>query len=435
MPYNYYGMMFAATPGQRRVPAEVAAEVGSPRHPLQLQAEELSFALARLVMCLGIRSPNRSVNNIVVERHAEFHSQKNYHSTLNIKLSSINMPTMRALVTIPGGSAAVQEIDIPTPGEGEILVKVHCAAQNPTDWKAMQRTPPGRIIGCDFAGTVEDPNGSNWRKGQRVAGFVHGTWDNPKRGCFAEYCVTEADEVYEIPQQIPYDEAAAIPLAFATAVQAMIQRLNIPEVSKPAKSAFPFFVNGGTSSVGKYAIQLGKLGGLFVVASGSKKNHALLKDLGADACVDYNDADWPAQVRKLTHDGLQHAFDCIAEGGSQGKTGEAMSPTKGGHIVTLLPVSKAEVTNSKVKIESTIVYTVFGRELRYGAFDNCGDPRPEDKAMWVKYLAMLPELLSSKKIRANRIKDVDGGLDGMLKGFEDHMAGKVSAEKLVYKIT
>lgn len=279
---------------------------------------------------------------------------------------------MRALVTIEGKTAEVKDIPTPTPGEGEILVKVHYAAQNPTDWKAMSFVPPGRIIGCDFSGSIEDSNGSHWRKGQRVAGFVHGTWAEPMRGAFAQYLVTEADVVYAVPDSISDEEAATLPLAFGTAVQAMEQRLGLPEPSKPAKTAFPLFINGGTSSVGKYAIQLGKLGGLFVVASGSKKNHDLLKELGADACVDYNDADWPEQVKKLTHDNLQHGFDCICLNGSTGRIADAMSSTKGGHVVTLLP-TKDEIKNSKVKVESTIVYSVFGRKLNYGAFDNCGE--------------------------------------------------------------
>lgn len=299
----------------------------------------------------------------------------------------------------------------------------------------MKAVPAGRIVGCDFAGVVEDPNGSSWRKGQRVAGFVHGTWAQPTRGSFAEYLVTEHDVLYAIPEGTKDEEAAVIPLAFATAVQAMFQRLALPEPSKPAKSPFPVFINGGTSSVGKYAIQLGKLAGLFVVASGSKRNHSILTDLGADACVDYSDADWPEQVRKVTHDGLEHAFDCISEGGTTLKISEALSSTKGGHIVTLLPTDKKEIKNDKVKVESTIVYTVFRRELHYGAFDNCGAPKPEDKALWVKYLGLLPDMLSSGKIKPNRITVLDGGLDGILAGFERQQAGKVSAEKLVYKIS
>ncbi|KAI2615738.1 zinc-binding dehydrogenase [Hypomontagnella submonticulosa] len=342
---------------------------------------------------------------------------------------------MKALVTVEGKTAAVQEIDIPKPEDGEILVKIHYVAQNPTDWKAMQASPPGRIIGCDFAGVVEDPNGSHWRRGQRVAGFVQGTSVKPTRGVFAEYAVIEASLVYPIPDEVSYQDAAVIPLAFATAVQAMFGRLKLPEPSKPAKSAFYFLVSGGTSSVGNYAVQLGKLAGAFVIATGSPRNHELLKSLGADAVVDYKDPEWPEQVRRLTHDGLEFAFDCISEHGTPEAITRALSPTKGGHIVTILPVNEVrdKIENKKVKLESTIVYTVFERPLKYGTFDNCGDATPQDKALWEKYLSMLPDLLSSGKIKPNRVREL-GGINDILAGFEEQQQGKVSAEKLVYKI-
>ncbi|KAK5061347.1 hypothetical protein LTR84_007889 [Exophiala bonariae] len=348
------------------------------------------------------------------------------------------MAQMKALVTIEGKTAAVQSVERPQPSAGEIQVKVHYVAQNPTDWKAMAAVPAGRIIGCDFAGTVSDTNGSSrWREGQRVAGFVQGTTVQPTRGAFAEYVVIEDSLVYEIPEGTSFQEAAVLPLAFATAVQALFQRLQLPEPSKPAKSAFPLLVNGGTSSVGKYAVQLAKLAGLFVVATGSKKNHDLLKSLGADAVVDYSEQDWPDKVRELTHDGLQHAFDCISEKGTPQTIAKALSSTKGGHIVTLLPIGhirdSGEIQNSKVRLESTIVYTAFERPLKYKAFDNCGDATPKDKAFWEKYLSMLPELLSSGKIKPNRVRE-RGGVDDILSGFKDQQDGKVSAEKFVYKI-
>ncbi|BFZ53987.1 hypothetical protein PYCC9005_001018 [Savitreella phatthalungensis] len=340
---------------------------------------------------------------------------------------------MRALVTIQGKTAEVQEVEQPKPEEGEILIKVHYVAQNPTDWKAMRAVPPGRIIGCDFAGTVHDSNGSHWREGQRVAGFVQGTAVKPTRGVFAEFAVVEASLVYPIPDGISFQQATVIPLAFATAVQALFQRLSLPEPSKPATTPIPIVINGGSSSVGKYAIQLSKLAGLFVIATGSKRNHQLLLDLGADAVVDYNDQDWVDQIRNVSHDNLQHAFDTISENGTTVAISRAMSPTKGGLIVTLLPTDKSEISNSKVKAESTIVYTVFERELHYGAFDNCGGRTPEDKALWEKYLSMLPDLLTQGKIKPNRVKEL-GGLDNILEGFQLQMDGKVSAEKLVYKI-
>ncbi|CAJ2510832.1 Uu.00g064570.m01.CDS01 [Anthostomella pinea] len=343
---------------------------------------------------------------------------------------------MKALVTVGDKTAKVQEIDVPKPGEGEILVKVHYVAQNPTDWKGVMSAPAGRTVGCDFAGTVEDNNGSHWRNGQRVAGWVHGQSSEPPRGAFAEYLVVEASLVYPIPDKTSFQDAAVVPLAFATAVQAMVGRLKTPEPSKPAKTAFPFLVNGGTSSVGKYAVQLGKLSGAFVIATGSKANHELLKSLGADATVDYKDADWPSQVRKLSHDGLEHAFDCIAEKGTIEAMARAMSPTKGGHVVTLLPVGgdvRDKIENKKVRLESTIAYTVFGRPLDY-PFDNCGNgPTPEDKALWEKYLAMLPDLLSSGRLKPNRVREL-GGIETISDGFREQQEGKVHAEKLVYKI-
>ncbi|OQO11512.1 hypothetical protein B0A48_03239 [Cryoendolithus antarcticus] len=343
---------------------------------------------------------------------------------------------MKALISIEGKTAEVKETNVPKPEQGEILVKIHYVAQNPTDWKAMAGVPPGRIIGCDFAGEVADNNGSNWRNGQRVSGFVQGTAVEPTRGVFAEYAVVEAELVYAIPESISYADASVIPLPFATAVQAMFQRLAMPEPSKAAKSPFPFLVSGGTSSVGMYAVQLGKLSGAFVIATGSKKNHDLLKQLGADAVVDYNDANWPEQVRELSHDNLEHAMDCIGE--TSEAIAKSLSPTKGGHIVAILPVGAVRdaVTsvNSKAKITSTIVYTVFNRNLGYYGkiFDNA-DTMSEDKAFWAKWCSLLPELLESGKVKSNRAREM-GGIEDILKGFKEQQEGRVSAEKLVYKI-
>ncbi|ORY67764.1 zinc-binding dehydrogenase [Pseudomassariella vexata] len=346
------------------------------------------------------------------------------------------MANMKALISAEGKTASVKSIPIPTPAEGEILVKVHYVAQNPADWKVMAQVPPGRIIGCDFAGTVSHPNGSSWRENQRVAGFVQGTAVNPTRGAFAEYVVVESSLVYAIPDKLSYQDAAVVPLAFATAIQALFQRLKLPEPSKPAKSAFPVLVNGGTSSVGKYAVQLAKHAGLFVVATGSKRNHELLASYGADVVVDYNDTDWIEQIRKATHDGLEHAFDCISELETTKAIAGALSSKKGGHIVTILPRKSVELdpAHSQVRVESTIVYTVFQRTIQYGAFDNCGSETPEDKAFWEKYLSLLPEYyLTSGTIKPNRVKEF-GGIEDILKGFELQKEGKVSAEKLVYKI-
>lgn len=340
---------------------------------------------------------------------------------------------MKALTTIENHGVAVNDVPVPTPGPGEVLIKVHYVAQNPTDWKAAASNPPGRVIGCDFAGTIADSNGSQWQEGQRVGGFVYGTTATPPRGAFAEYLITESSLIFAIPDGVSDQAASAVPLAFATAVQVLFQRLKLPEPTEPAATPFPVLVNGGASSVGMYAIQLCKLAGLFVVATGSKRNHNLLKELGADATVDYNDADWVEQIRTLTKGNLKHAFDAISEKETTSAIAGALAP--GGHILCILPRKQEDIGSTlDVKVESTLVYTVFERPVPYGAiFDNCGESTPKDKAVWEKYLTLLPGWLAEGNIKPNPVKEL-GGIEDIPKGFKAMQEGSVRAEKLIYKI-
>lgn len=350
---------------------------------------------------------------------------------------------MKAIVLVEGNQhASVQDIPIPTPAEGEILVKVHYAAQNPTDWKtaiwALQ--PIGRVQGCDFAGVVVNPNGSDWREGQRVAGFVHGASANPIRGAFAEYVAIESSLVFAVPDDVSYQDAATIPLAFATAMQGVFQRLGLPEPDDEAGKArvagAPVLIYGGASSVGLYAIQLAKLSGLTVITTASKRNHELLKSVGADAIVDYSEVDWIRQVRELSHDKLEYVLDTIGEFDTTKAVINTLAHT-GGHVVSCQPVKRWDIglKNPKVKLQTTSVYSVFERPISYMGFDNIGPytPTPQDKAIWEKYLRLMPEYVLSGKIKPNPVREL-GDIEEVLAGYKLHSEGKVSAEKLVYKI-
>jgi NADPH:quinone reductase-like Zn-dependent oxidoreductase len=207
---------------------------------------------------------------------------------------------------------------------------------------------------------------------------------------------------------LSWEDAAVVPLAFATAVQALFQRLGIPEPGDPAATAFPILINGGTSSVGMYAVQLAKLAGLYVIATGSSRHREYLLSLGADVVVDYHDDAWVDKVRLLSHDRLQHGFDCISKSETIRAIASAMSPISGGHVICIVPRNSDEIPSviSKTKIESTLVYTVFDRpmESNYKAFDYYAEHIPEDRKYWEKYLSLLPDYLESGKIKSNPVK-------------------------------
>ncbi|TDZ31079.1 Trans-enoyl reductase ACTTS2 [Colletotrichum spinosum] len=356
--------------------------------------------------------------------------------------------SMQAIVTQGDGVIALQEVQRPTPGPGEVLVKIHYAAQNPGDYKTVKGAPPivppasaGLIAGCDFAGTIEDANDSVWTAGQRVAGFIQGASDsgppaNPIRGAFAEYVTIEPSMLFEVPKNVELKGAATVGAAFATATQAMYRRLRLPRPGDAITGEW-LLIYGGATSVGDYAIQLAKLSGLKVVTTASPRNHDRLKSLGADAVFDYR-GDWVEAVKELTGGKLQKAFDTVCQDDSTLKIAETLSHSAEDHIVVLVPAfpqAKEEIArvNPHAKVEWTMVFTVFGKAIPLVGFDNVGGETPEDKRLWEEFLRLLPQFLEKGQVKTNRTKEL-GGLGSISEGFKLLEEGKVSNEKLVHKI-
>ncbi|KAF5545795.1 toxD [Fusarium mexicanum] len=291
---------------------------------------------------------------------------------------------MQAFVTDGKGSGAVQLIPRPSPQEGEILVKIHYVALNPGDWKLVEGdvldgpAQPGLIAGCDFAGTVEDPNGI---------------------GSFAEY-------------------------------------MNI-EASLSEEDRVDFLVYGASTSVGLYAVQLGKLSGLRVIAVASSKNHDLLKRLGAEVTVDYHDEDWVERVKEATGGRLRYALDNIADGGSLEKVACCLAYSAGSHLIALSPLNKESLhtVNPYVKAESMLAFTVFGRALgeEYTVFDNTGPETPDEKSAWEKYLRLVTGMLERGDLEANPVVEV-GTLEDVTEAFRLSREGELSAEKAVLRV-
>jgi len=197
---------------------------------------------------------------------------------------------MKAIVYHQYGSPEVlkyAEAPKPTPKAKEVLIKVAAASVNPLDWHFMRGTPKfmrlasglskpkHQFLGADAAGTVESvgKNVTRFKPGDAVFGapFVLGS--------LAEYvCIPE--EVLALkPANISFEEAAAVPVAAITALQA-VQKGQISAGQK-------VLVNGAAGGVGTFTVQIAKSFGAEVTGVCSTKNVDLVRSLGADHVVDY----------------------------------------------------------------------------------------------------------------------------------------------------
>jgi NADPH:quinone reductase-like Zn-dependent oxidoreductase len=175
----------------------------------------------------------------------------------------------------------LDEIPRPTPGAGELLVRVRATSVNPIDWKLRQGMVPELPIpfvpGGDFSGTVEDvgPKVVVYKKGDEVYGCVPGS-----TGADAEFVVCPMTALAPKPRSLDHVAAAAVPLASMTAWQALFDqgKLKINEI---------VLILGASGSVGRFAIQLAKRAGAHVIATASTKNLEVVRRLGADGAIDY----------------------------------------------------------------------------------------------------------------------------------------------------
>ena len=159
-------------------------------------------------------------------------------------------------------------------------------------------------------------------------------------GSFAEYLVVDAEfGVVPIPGGWSFEEAAQLGVGPLTALQCLHQSLELPspfEVIRPRDSQRTILIWGGASSVGQYAIQFAKLGGLRVLTTASPKNFGLVRGLGVDEVFDYRDEGVVEKIRAATGNALDIAVDTVSEGRTAEQVTGAMG-NKGGKVATILP--------------------------------------------------------------------------------------------------
>ena len=202
--------------------------------------------------------------------------------------------TMKAIVYRRYGSPDVlelQDVAKPIPGDDQVLVCVKAVSVNPLDWHFLRgmpyfvrftaglRTPKRNIPGVDVAGRVEavGRNVTRFRPGDEVFG-------EKSRGC-AEYVAARADLLVPKPAGLTFEQAAAIPAAGATALQALVDKGAV-------QAGQHVLINGASGGVGTFAVQIAKVLGAVVTGVCSTANVDLVRTLGADHVVDYTRDDF-----------------------------------------------------------------------------------------------------------------------------------------------
>lgn len=214
-----------------------------------------------------------------------------------------------------GGPSAVQVASVPkpVPADHEVLVKVHAAAINPLDWHTVRgtpylmrlgsglRKPKLTRIGVDFAGTVEAVGAkvTRFKPGDDVFGG--------RNGALAEYLVVGEDRaVTRKPANLSFEQAAALPIAAVTALQALRDEGKVGTGTR-------VLINGASGGVGTFAVQIAKTLGAEVTGVCSARNAELVRALGADHVVDYKTQDYTA---------ARQAYDVIVDNVGNRELGE-----------------------------------------------------------------------------------------------------------------
>lgn len=290
----------------------------------------------------------------------------------------------------------------------------------------------GCTVGCDYSGTVVEVGSkvtSNWKPGDRIAGFSHGGNAVQKEdGCFAEYCLSKADVQMKLPDNISDEEASTLGVGVTTVGQGLYQSLKLP---LPGKGKFdgPLLIYGGSTATGSLAIQYAVHSGCQVVTTCSPRNFPFVKSLGAAEAFDYNDPDCAKKIREYTQDKLTHVFDCISEGESPKISSEAIS-SKGGVVSYLLPT---EHERKDVENKSTLGYTVVGEYFKFAGGMEI-PAKPEDFEFGKMFWELSTKLIASGQLTVHPPRVGGKGLVGVLDGMQQMKEGKVSGVKLVYKV-
>jgi len=247
--------------------------------------------------------------------------------------------TMRAISQDTHGTPDVLQETLlpkPAPGVSEILVAVHAAGVNPTDWwnraQSMSVTQMPLVLGWDVSGVVEAVGlgVTLFKPGDEVFGMLPYPGGV---GAHAEYVTAPARVFTHKPAGIDHVQAGALPLAALTAYQALVDTAGV-------RAGQRVLIHAAAGGVGHLAVQIAKARGAYVIGTASAAKHDFVRSLGADEVIDYHSVDFTEVLSDI---------DVVLDSISRDSAARARSVAvlrPGGTLVSILPVpiDPAELT-------------------------------------------------------------------------------------------
>jgi NADPH:quinone reductase-like Zn-dependent oxidoreductase len=244
-----------------------------------------------------------------------------------------------------------EEIPLPKPGRGELLVEIHYAGVNPVDIKIRRgefklfkaRLPA--IIGRDIAGIVRarGPKAGKGRARFNVGDEVFGLLDYD-HGAYAEYTLAAERELAHRPDKVPEKAAGAMGVAALTAWQCLFDHGRL-------KRGQRVLIHGAAGGVGHFAVQFAKIAGATVIATASKRDLGWVRKLGADEVIDFKNQ------RFEEHTGSIDLVVDLISGETQEHSWAVLKPSGGVLVSTLSEPSKLEARRHKARALRMVVET------------------------------------------------------------------------------
>jgi len=325
-----------------------------------------------------------------------------------------------AVLEQPHGPFVVRDnVPIPKPSDGQLLIKVHAIALNPIDWKMQKHgfliNSYPAVIGCDVSGTVKSvgPHVQGYSVGDAVYAFT--PLGQPGCGAFAEYCLVDIRTTAKKPDNLSFEQAATVPVGAYTAALGLFYHLGFklptPGQATP-NNTHRILVWGASSAVGASAVQLARLSGYTVIGVCSSHNFDYVKSLGADQVVDYHA---PNALEEIKSRGdIQYAFDVIGDA-SANLCAQLLSPE--GCMVSCAAAQDFKPSSS-VKYNHVFLggaYLTQGKQLQ----------------QLTLYKGVVHDLLERGQFKPLPVERLDGGLSAIANGLKLLEDSRVSGVKLV----